>query len=262
MLQRPVEDELWVSQRDAEGKKGGIRMSEEMDVRALEPPRYVEEPSDSKKVTLRIREFPGAAPVTVRVDPQWTVNDVERKYAKAEQKNPRSVRLTIDGQPLPKDTRIANLPSQILSGEQVIDAVPEHGVGRSTSAGLPDLDRIRVELGDLPYKRGYGRGFKASVKSADDEGVLRPYLYIMFECNWYKYQLDLSSYPAAISGRFVGAVPPCPIHGGKHPHVFADGTFCWEIERNWRPSMTLAGDYLLFIFKTLRFPQEHCGCRR
>jgi hypothetical protein len=235
-------------------------MSEEMDVRALEPPRYVEEPSD-KKVTLRIREFPGAAPVTVRVDPDWTVNDVERKYAKAEQKNPQSVRLTINGQPLPKNTKIANLPSHVLSGEQIVDAVPEHGVGRSSSAGLPDLDRIRVELSDLPYKPGYGRAFKASVRSAEDADMLRPHLHLMFEGNWYKYQLDLSRYPIGISGRFVGPLPPCPTHGGKHPHVFADGTFCWEIERNWRPSMTLAGDYLLFIFKTLRFPQEHHGCR-
>jgi hypothetical protein len=237
-------------------------MSEEIDVRALELPKYAaNEPSDPGKVSLRIREFPGDAPVAVRVNPDWTVDDVERKFARAGQKNPQSVRLTVNGQPLPKNTKIANLSPQVLSGEQILDAVPEHPVGRSLPTGPPDLNRIRAELTDLPYKRGYGTHFKASVESIHQEALLRPCLHIRFQGQEYKYQLDLTGYPNTVHGRFVGALPPCPIHGGKHPHVFQNGTFCWMIEADWSPSMTLARDYILFIFRTLNSPREHVGCR-
>ncbi len=237
-------------------------MSQEIDVSELELPKYLgADQSDSTKVLLKIREFPGSAPDTVKADPQWTLGDVERKFAKAKEKNPQSVRLTVNGTPLPKDMKIANLSPQILRGEQVLDAVPEHGLGRSLSTGLPDFDRIRTELGDLPYKQGYDRLFKATVESTSQEDLLRPYLHIMFRGHWYKYRLDLAAYPKTISGRFVGALPPCPIHGGKHPHIFPDGTFCWRIEANWSPSMTVARDYILFMMKTLNSPREHVGCR-
>jgi hypothetical protein len=233
-------------------------MSEEIDVRELELPRYVEK--SPTKLSLRIREFPGTAPVTIQVDPEWTVEHAERKFARAKEKNPQSVRFTINGQPLPKTTKISNLSPPILSGEQVIDAAPEHGLGSRLAAGLPNFDRIRNELMDLPCKRGYGSLFRVTLRSLAETNQLRPILHIMFQAQWYTYQLDLANYPECISGRFIGALPPCPQHGGKHPHVYRDGTFCWEIQRNWRPSMTLAEDYIAFMLKALNYPKEHSGC--
>jgi hypothetical protein len=123
----------------------------------------------------------------------------------------------------------------------------------------PDLARIRAEVTELRFKQGYGTKFKVTVRR-DDYDIKKPTLHIHFKREWYKYRLDLTDYPNRISGRFVGALPPCPVHGGKHPHVFDDSTFCWQLEANWRPTMTLAEDYIPFIFKTLEHPREHLGC--
>jgi hypothetical protein len=119
---------------------------------------------------------------------------------------------------------------------------------------------VRAEVQDLPFKPGYGKEFKLKVASPSMEDLLLPSLCISFRGRWYRYQLDLANYPNQIAGRFQGEIPPCPVHGGKHPHVFADGTFCWEIEKRWKPGMMLYEDYIMFIFRTLEHPQEHNGC--
>jgi len=234
----------------------------ELDVRDLEPPRYTVGDHNSRgKVSLKIREFPGAAPVTIQVDENWTVDHAERKFARAKEKNPQSVRFTVNGQPLPKDTKIANLSPQVLSGLQIIDAAPEHSLGRLEHAGLPDFDRLLLELSDLPYKHGYGELFKVTARSLNQQDLLRPYLWVKAGGRWFKYHLNLSQYPTSFSGQFVGALPPCPIHGGKHPHVWDNGTICWGLERSWSPSMTLAEDLIPFLFRTLSSPTHHLGCR-
>ena len=84
-------------------------MSEEIDVKDLESPRYVDV-RNSGKVKLRIREFPGTEPVVVDVDPSWTVEHTELKFARKKGKNPQSVRFTVNGQPLPRYSRIDSLP--------------------------------------------------------------------------------------------------------------------------------------------------------
>jgi hypothetical protein len=127
------------------------------------------------------------------------------------------------------------------------------------SGVTPDLLRIRAELQDLKYKQGYSARFKVTCRR-DDYSLTAPTLHIRFQRQWYKYRLDLSGYPEKITGHFLGALPPCPKHGGKHPHVFDNATFCWQIENNWVPAMTLAEDYIPFIFKTLENPQHHFGC--
>jgi hypothetical protein len=123
-----------------------------------------------------------------------------------------------------------------------------------------DFERIQTELQDLAYKEWYGKRFKVKVKSLNKEDILHPSLYINFRNRWYHYRLVLQGYPRKITGYFVSDIPPCPQHGGKHPHVYADRTFCWEIERNWRQSMTIAEDYIQFMFKALHNPVHHIGC--
>jgi len=252
-------------------------MSEEMDVRDLESPRYTGG-NESGKASLRIQEFPGTEPFVIKADPSWTVGDTELKFARAKGKNPQSVRFTVNGQPLPKHAKIGTLSPDVLQGRTIIEAAPEHGLGagRTFPAGLPssilatidlsqieatDFERIRIELQDLPYKEGYRKRFKVTVKSPNEGDLLYPCLHVHFRNRWYHFRLILVGYPERISGYFENGVPPCPQHRGKHPHVFGDGTFCWEIERSWEPSMTIAEDFIQFIFKTLHNPREHNGCR-
>ena len=243
----------------------------EIDVKDVETLKYNDPTEGQNKITLQIRRFPGQAPAQITVDHSWTVAHVEQKLAKQVWKtNPNSVRLTLYGQPLPKNTTIANLSPQIEG--QVLDVVPEHPVGvRSLPAGLPftipnnryqytNYDRIRTELQDLPFKPGYNKTFKVTVKSENVEDWIFSILNINSQKNWYKYQLILVGYPKYITGYFKGAIPPCPIHGGKHPHIYQHNTFCWEIEKRWKPGMMLYEDYIMFIFKVLENPQHHLGC--
>jgi hypothetical protein len=43
----------------------------EIDISEIAQPSYVY--GQGKEVSLRIREFPGAEPIIVRADPEWTV---------------------------------------------------------------------------------------------------------------------------------------------------------------------------------------------
>ena len=98
---------------------------DEVDVRDLGLPQYT---NGANKIVLQVRRFPGQAPAEVTVDGSWTVAHVEQKLAKDVWKaNPSSVRLTLNGQPLSKNSTIANLSPQIQG--QVLDIVPEHPVG-------------------------------------------------------------------------------------------------------------------------------------
>jgi hypothetical protein len=102
-----------------------MKKMSELDVRDLEQPQYS---SEAKKIVLQVRRFPGQAPAEITVDGSWTVAHVEQKLAKQVWKaDPSSVRLTVNGQPLPKNSTIANLSPQIQG--QVLDVVPEHPVG-------------------------------------------------------------------------------------------------------------------------------------
>ncbi len=123
-----------------------------------------------------------------------------------------------------------------------------------------DYSRLQIEIQDLPFKPGYGQKFRLTVKSRNLEDWLFPLLHVLSLSRWYKYQLVMAGYPKHIAGYFKGAIPPCPVHGGKHPHVFPDHTFCWEIEKRWTPGMMLYEDYITFLFKTLENPQHHYGC--
>jgi hypothetical protein len=123
-----------------------------------------------------------------------------------------------------------------------------------------DYARLRTEILDIKFKPGYGQKFRLTVKSRNPDDLLFPVLHVVFRGRWYKYQLVMVGYPERIAGHFEGAIPPCPIHGGKHPHVFADHTFCWQIERRWKPGMMLYEDYITFLFMTLENPKHHVGC--
>jgi len=243
----------------------------EMDIGDLGMPRYSEEADEHSKMKLQIRRFPGQAPAEVKVDGSWTVAHIEQKLAKQVWKaNPQSIRLTLNGTPLPKNSAIASLSPQIQG--QVLDVVPEHPVGAEITATQPhfsipydwyqytDYSRVQAELQDLPFKPGYGRKFKVTVASRDPRHWLFPVLHLLLRDRWYEYQLVLVGYPEHIRGYFMGALPPCPLHGGKHPHVFPDHTFCWGIERNWTSGMMLFEDFITFAFRTLENPQHHLGC--
>ena len=223
-----------------------------------------------------IREYLGSKPQKVKCDLNWTVKVAEVKYAKSKGKNPQSARFTVNGQPLPQNQRISALGKGILDGQQIIDTVPEHPVGQTSlpptlfssqevvikNIAFTDLNRIRAELVDLPYKKGYGKDFYVTVNPNLNEPLLYPVLHLKIFNPFYDFQLNLLGYPQHITGCFTKAIPPCPQHGGKSPHVFSDGTMCWDLERDWTPSMTLYEDFIQFLFKTLYYPREHFGCFR
>jgi hypothetical protein len=119
-----------------------------------------------------------------------------------------------------------------------------------------DYDRIFTELVDLPYKPGYGKLFKVEVKSADSKDLLFPVLYVNYMGKFYPFQLILVGYPKFIKGYFL-VVPPSPTDGTRHPHVFASGDVCWDLEKDWKPGMALYEDYILFLIRLLHHPEMH-----
>jgi hypothetical protein len=104
-----------------------------MDIDVEELPEYVEtepkkEETDKKeRMVIRVRQFPTQEPVIVRIKPEWTVEYVENKLAKAWNKSPRATRLALNGKPLPKKARFSNLAPQIQG--KVLDTIAEHTVG-------------------------------------------------------------------------------------------------------------------------------------
>lgn len=82
-----------------------------------------------QRIVLKIREFPGTEPASVEVLPEWTVQHVEQKYARAKGKNPGSCRFSVNGRVLQQNVPVGSLTREILQGVQIIDASPEHGVG-------------------------------------------------------------------------------------------------------------------------------------
>jgi len=242
-----------------------------LDVKDLEMPTYdkPEIRSGAEKVTLKVQRFPGQAPMNVTVDPDWTVAQVEAKLAASLGANRRTVRLHVQGQPLPQNQTIRNLMPQIQ--DRTLEVVPEHPVGVQIETGLPfslpssryqytDYRRVKIELLDLPFKPGYGRTFRVKVRSADDEDLLFPLLEINMKGRFYPFQLVLVGYPNYSPTGYFKIIPPCPVHGRKHPHVFSDGRPCYGIEANWKQGMMLFEDYIQFLFRLLQNPREHFGC--
>jgi hypothetical protein len=108
-----------------------MKMSE-IDVEEL--PQYVEAEPETEgsskekeeKIAIKVRQFAGQEPTIVWINPEWTVAEVEKRLARAWNKNPRATRLCLDGDPLPKNARFSEL--QHAQGK-ILDTVPEHGVG-------------------------------------------------------------------------------------------------------------------------------------
>lgn len=123
-----------------------------------------------------------------------------------------------------------------------------------------DHDRIYSELLDLPFKPAYKTAFKVEVRSSSPEDLQFPILHVKFGGKWYPFQLVLVGYPDYIDGYFL-VIPPCPIHGGRHPHVFSTGDVCWTLEQRWKKGMMLYEDYITFLMKILQKPKEHVLCR-
>lgn len=104
----------------------------EIDVEEL--PRYVErEPKKEEldvekkeKRAIKVRQFAGQEPTIVWINPEWTVAKVERKLSNAWRKNPRATRLCLNGKPLPRNAKFADLPQ---TEGKILDTVPEHPVG-------------------------------------------------------------------------------------------------------------------------------------
>jgi len=245
---------------------------EKLDVKDLEMPTYdkPEVRTEAERITLKVQRFPGQAPMSVKVDPDWTVSQAEAKLADQLGANRRSIRLCLQGQPLQQNQTIRNLMPQIQ--DRTLEVVPEHPVGVQIKTELPfslpssryqhtDYIRVKTELQDLPFKPGYGRAFRAKVRSANDEDLLFPLLEINpFRHEFYPFQLVLVGYPKYSPTGYFKVIPPCPVHGRKHPHVFSDGRLCYGIEANWKPGMLLFEDYIQFLFRLLQKPQEHFGC--
>jgi len=242
-----------------------------VDVKDLEMPTYdkPEIRSGAEKVTLKVQRFPGQTPMNVAVDPDWTVSQVEAKLADSLGANRRTVRLHLQGQPLPQNRTIRNLMPQIQ--ERTLEVVPEHPVGVQVKTELPlslpssryrytDYRRVKTELLDLPFKPGYGRTFRVKVRSANEEDLLFPLLEVNLNGRFYPFQLVLVGYAKYPPTGYFKVIPPCPIHGRKHPHVFSDGRCCWGIETVWKQGMMLFEDYIQFLFRLLEKPQEHLGC--
>lgn len=107
-----------------------------MDVEEL--PEYVEkeekeeekeESEKQKKMPIKIRQFRGQEPTQIWIDPKWTVEQVEKKLAKAWKKNPRACRLALNGRPLPQKQKFTNLSSKIEG--KVLETIADHPVGHS-----------------------------------------------------------------------------------------------------------------------------------
>jgi hypothetical protein len=115
--------------RDA--KESGGMDGMELDVEEL--PEYVEtepekeETEKKERMVIRVRQFPTQEPVIVRIKPEWTVEYVENKLAKAWNKNPRATRLALNGKLLPREARFVELAPQIQG--KVLDTIAEHIVG-------------------------------------------------------------------------------------------------------------------------------------
>ncbi len=212
---------------------------------------------EDDSVILRIREFPDQTPESVRMYRTWTVEHAQKKYADAKGK-PRDYRFVVNDEPLRSNAKIGELPESILSGKQAIDVAPATKFA-STGGGpsFSNLDRIAWELRDLRFKKDYGTRYRVTLNKQLQEPMLHPTLYVKFRGSEYRFAFDLSRYPKGITGRFVGAIPPCPEHGRKHPHVFSDGSPCWNL--NWNPSMTLR-EFIAILIRLLNTPQHHFGC--
>jgi len=229
-----------------------------------ELPKYVSlkelrEGKNPEKMTIRIVQFEGQRPIEVKISPKWTVGEVEAKLAKAWGKNPRTTRLYLGNEPLPKDKTFGELATEIDG--QVLHMIPDTPVGAISEKDFPSLpfsiekdlkDRIRVtnfsriysELLDLPYKPGYGQWFRVTLRSTDLKGLLFPILHIQYKGKWYPFQLVLAGYPNYIRGFFI-VPPPCP-------HVYqVSGEVCWELEKEWQAGMQLYEDFIRFLKEVL-----------
>jgi hypothetical protein len=104
-----------------------------MEIDVEELPKYIEtEPKKEgtekkEKMVIRVRQFPTQEPFIVRIEPEWTVKQVEEKLAEAWNKSLRATRLALNGDPLPEKARFVDLAPQIQG--KVLDIVAEHTVG-------------------------------------------------------------------------------------------------------------------------------------
>lgn len=215
-----------------------------------------------RKMKIKVKQFPGQQPVEITISPEWTVANVEAKLAKAWGKNPRTTRLYLGDEPLPKEKTFQELSSKVDG--QVLHMLPDTKVGATISEkdfpsslpfsvpldwfNLTDFNRIYAELVDLPYKPGYKQWFKVTLKTPKKNDLLFPILHIKFKGKWYPFQLILVGYPHHIRGYFI--VPP------SSPHVFSWGEVCWELEREWKPGMMLYEDFIIFLKNVLEHPRE------
>ena len=229
-----------------------------------ELPKYVsineikEWKGSSEKMTIKVVQFPGQRPVEVTVSPEWTVAEVEAKLAKAWGKNPRTTRLYLGDEALPKEKTFRELSAKV--NNQVLQMIPDAPVGAidlppTLPFSIPpewmhetDYNRIYAELVDLPYKPGYKQWFKVTLKSVNTKDLLFPTLHIKFKGKWYPFQLILIGYPNHIRGYFI--VPP------PSPHVFKWGEVCWDLEKEWKPGMQLYEDFIRFLKDVLEHPRK------
>ena len=242
---------------------GGGKMSLDLE----ELPKYIsvreirEGKSSGEKMTIKVVQFPGQRPVEVTISPEWTVAEVEAKLAKAWGKSPRTTRLYLGSEPLPKERTFNELSNKIEG--QVLYMIPNTPVGAISEEDFPstlpfsiptewiletDYNRIYAELADLPYKPGYKKWFRVTLKSANAKDLLFPTLHIKYKEKWYPFQLILVGYPNHIRGYFI--VPP------PSPHVFKWGEVCWQLEKEWKAGMQLYEDFIRFLKDVLEHPRK------
>lgn len=140
---------------------------------------------------------------------------------------------------------------------------------------LTDMIRLEADLTDLPFKAGYGEWFRIELQDGLEYPLnwMYPLLHVkgsvgIIKDKWFTAVLIMAGYPSNLDIRFLDPLPRCPTHGGKHPHVFSDGSPCWDIV--WSPAMDLYADYILVIGEPrrvarkrsglLNYPQHHIGC--
>lgn len=238
-------------------------------------PRTADQPS-VETVDVKFRRFKTDSPLLAKVNADLTVGQVEKKIAENRNWNERMVRFYHDGKAISKNARIGDVVRQ-LGDNAVFDTVPETYVG-SEEIRLPkdlpqplsshvrrfvnqtDFVRIKTELMDMKAKQGYGSWFKVEIESVNATGFMFPVVKIFFRGRWYTHRLILAGYPAHIKGYFVGGIPPCPVHGGKHPHIHYTSDMCWAIEQEWKVNHELYRDYIAFLKGVLDNPRHHIGC--
>lgn len=154
--------------------------------------------------------------------------------------------------------------------KSVLDAFdPHYGINTEQRWPATNINRIITELLDIPYKPGYGSEFRVSLLDDAPEPMKWLLLEIFFTGSrgnlrgrTVKGWLALVGYPDFPPALRLLERPICPDHLGGHPHVYPDGTLCWEtLAKHWSRGCELYSDYIRVVLQILNKPTEHVACQ-